>query len=414
MEMSKLTVYGPPYPAVKHDSLSEMQAKNRLQVIFLIILSQLLAACSLEGKVTMSKPLIWNVSNLDTLKTCSNCKLYYQIIQVSDSFCKQLPVTVMDKKKTFAPSYHYYCSMGPYYWPDSSNIEGKYILKDGLVNPERNQYDAINLIKLSDRCKYLSVAFYLTNNQKYYDAFIKQIKAWFVDEQTYMFPSLEYAQVIPGYKSNKGTATGLIDTYTFNDVIESIRLVNSVKQIDKDIKQKLYYWFGAISEWMDNSSFGKIIKKANNNIGLAYDVTLTNFFIFSGKRTRALEIVNNFVSDRINSQINEKGQQLEELRRSKALSYSMYNLTHIVDFLFIATFFRKDLFTASHEKIENAINYLQQYVEDKQSFPYQQITNWNGKGLEMQKKRLMRFNTGVSPYNRYEILSSKRIDDLLQ
>lgn len=380
----------------------------------LLTLSFLLSEICLGSKVDMSRPLIWNVSNLDTLRTCKSCKLYTQILLTSDSICKLSPVTVMDKEKTFASDYHYYCSMGPYYWPDSANIKGSYILKDGQVNPERNQYDAINLIELSNRCKYLSVAFYITKDHKYYDTFIKQIRAWFIDEQTFMYPSLEYAQVIPGRQSNKGTATGFIDTYTFNDVIESVRLVNSVKRINKDAIVKLSSWFLSLADWMDSSSFGEIIQKANNNIGLAYDVTLTNFFIFSGKKTRAKKIVDSFVSYRINRQINERGQQLEELRRTKAFSYSMYNLTHIVDFLFLSTYFHSNLYSAGQEKINDAINYLQQFVEDKKSFPYKQITSWNGKGLEKEKKRLVRLTTGVSPFSRYEILSSIRIDDILQ
>lgn len=334
-------------------------------------------SCKTNCSNFINKPLIWNMDNLDSIKKDSDNKLLNKIIVKSDAYCLLSPVVVTDKKKTFAPDLHYYCSIGPYWWPDPENPDGKYINKDEQVNPESKDFDLQRIGELSERCKYLSVAFYLTQDYKYYEAYINQIKAWFIDEETYMYPNLAYAQVKPGYNNNLGRTTGTIDTYVFNDVIESIRLVSFCHTIDDKTIISIKRWFDLYITWLEDNNYINKLNTAQNNISLAFDVTLCNIYLFLGKEDKAKIIFENFYNRRLLTQINENGEQPAELIRSKAFSYSLYNLKHIIDFCYLAKYWKADYYDCYGLLVDKAFGFLLSYIDSPEKFPYQQLSSWD-------------------------------------
>ena len=354
--------------------------KRLIGFIGFLILSFLLLHLfvpSSEAKVKICKPLVWDVKKLEEMKTTLGFKKEKErIIQVADQYLDMAPAIVTNKKKSFAPNKHYYCSIGPYWWPDSGN-PNHYTNRDGIVNPESIEFDIEVMDSMLTRCEYFSKAFFLSGDNKYYEAFILQLKAWFIDRDTYMYPNFEYSQVIPGRNNNKGRSTGLISAYGFNKVIESVRLVNRKKMIDKRTIYGLQQWFLAFAKWADEGNFGKALKKANNNIGVAYDVTLANMYLFGGNETRAKGILDSFSENRLNVQILGNGSQPAELKRTNSFRYSMYNLTHIVDMCYFARYWYSNYYQEHRERIDKAFEFLGQYVEKPESFPYQQISDWN-------------------------------------
>lgn len=336
-------------------------------------------------------PLVWDMSSLEQMRVDRGASMVTKrILKTANELCEKQPVAVTDKKKlTFEPDRHYFCCIGPYWWPDSLNV-GKYINKDGIVNPESKQYDNVRLIEIVTRCKTLSEAFYISGERKYYGAFVRQLLVWFIDRETYMYPTFEYAQVVPGQNGNKGRSTGLIDATAFNTVLESIRLVNSVKRIDRKTMKSLQRWFWEFAKWADEGDFCKTLRNANNNVGLAYDVTLTNMYLFGGNEKRAKEILDGFSERRLNVQILEDGSQPAELKRTNAVSYSLYNLTHIVDMCYLARYWYPNYYQEHHERIDKAFEFLEQYVKEPEKFPYQQISSWDNckKNYFMQKERI--------------------------
>ena len=347
----------------------------------------LYAGCAACSK-TITHPLVWNMEELDRIKLNSNSEYYKSIINKADKFCESKPVVVTDKIKTFAPDNHYYCSMSSYWWPDPQD-PAHYINRDGYVNPERNQYDRNKLTILADRCQTLSKAFFITENEKYYYFYIQQLSAWFTNESTLMYPNFEYSQVVPGQRNNKGKSSGMIDAYSFNTVIESIRLVNSVKKIDFKTLSSLQMWFYNFAEWALRV-YGGIMQSANNNVSLAYDVTLANMYIFARADEKAKIIADSFASKRINRQIEEDGKQPAELKRTKAFSYSVYNLTHIIDFCLLARYWDKSYYVHNGKRVDAAISFLDYYIDNKNLFPYQQITSWEEcrKTFDSQRTRI--------------------------
>lgn len=364
---------------------------KRVTVIFLIAI--LFFPNVLLAKKT--KPLIWDLDNLEQMKRELPNSLEAKIILgEADMYCTLTPLDVVhDKVLTYPPDTHYYCSMGPYSWPDPDNL-GYYVTKDGLTNPDFNSYDSGKLYEVSRRFMKLSQAFFLTDDIKYYNTFLEQVKVWFLNEETLMYPNLEYAQLIPNHNNNKGTSTGMIDGYFFNTIIESVRLLDYSKRIDIAIMKGLQKWFLAFANWAEDR-YGDAMKEGNTNINLAYDVTIVNMYIFAGKPNKANVIINNFAERRINTQILEDGRQPEELKRTRAYSYSLYNLTHILDFCFLAKVWDKDYYKKHGGRIEKAFSFLEQYADDPNSFPYKQITSWDDDlgGLKIQQKRLERLKS---------------------
>lgn len=343
-------------------------------LLLLILLTFVIPVGEVSAKVNNNKPLVWDMESLQQMKDdVANSEEAQKIINAADRYCARESVVVC-YQTAITPNKHYYFSSSPYRWPDQSG-SGKYIWKDGEVNPDSRKYGSARMTDMAVRCRDLSKAFYLTGDDKYYHAIVNQLKAWFIDAETKMLPTFEYAQVIPGEEGNKGNSAGMIEAYTFNTVIESIRLTNHEKKINRRTMKALQRWFLEFANDSENR-YGKIFSRANNNISLAFDVTMTNMFLFAGKEKKAKEIADGFVERRINKQILEDGSQPEELTRTNAFSYSIYNLTHIVDFCCLISNWDNSFYLKNSERIEKAFNYLHQYISRPESFPYKQISGW--------------------------------------
>lgn len=321
------------------------------------------------------EPLIWDMTLINNPKKNPSSPETKIFLKNCDIICKKPPVSVTLKAKTYAPDIHYYCSIGTYWWPKRNNPQ-QYYHKDGETNPECKEYDITYLKELASRCQKLSKAFYITGEMKYYDALLKQIKVWFLNQNTYMLPNFEYAQVIPGRNNNKGRSTGMIDAYNFNTVIESIRLVNGVKKIDNDTMSGLKSWFETFARWADEGEFGNKQRENNNNIGTAFDITLINMYLFSGNNKRAKQIADEFASKRINTQIDSEGKQKAELIRPNAFTYSLKNLGYLFDFCYLARYWDRNYYKKHGASLDRAIAYLEQFVDNQKAFPYKQKSGW--------------------------------------
>lgn len=324
----------------------------------------------------LDPPLVWDVCRLDRMEEDASLKgeLKY-ILNYGGSLLEEAPIVITDKVPIFSQDKHYYVSVSGYWWPDSLD-NGRYVNKDGYVNPYSREFDRKVLSNLATRCKTLGKAFYITRDITYYNAFIRQLRAWFIDEDTYMYPSFEYASIVPGQHDNKGRSAGLVESYSFNPVIESIRLVNMVKEIDTITLHSLRAWFTDFIDWSEGT-YGKAMLKSNTNTSMAYDVTLINMYLFVGNEKKAKEVADRFEEMRINVQILEDGRQPIELNRTKAFSYSLFNLTHVIDFCYLVRYWYPDYYRDHRERMDKAFDFLSPYVEDPELFPYQQITSWD-------------------------------------
>src|SRR5476651_2648456 len=135
------------------------------------------------------------------------------VIDRANKVLTEKPHSVVDKAMTPpSGSKHDYMSLAPYFWPDPSKPDGKpYIRKDGQHNPEtKNISDHEFLSELDTRCKYLSLAYYFTGDEKYAAKMKELLTVWFLNPDTKMNPSLTYAQAVLGV--NDGRGIGIIES----------------------------------------------------------------------------------------------------------------------------------------------------------------------------------------------------------
>ena len=110
--------------------------------------------------------------------------------------------------------------------------DGPYIRRDGETNPENFTAHRQAMIRMSQLVGDLTSAWILTGKQVYSDAAMQHIRAWFVNPDTQMNPNLLYAQAIKGVVTGRGI--GIIDTIHLIEVVQSLRLMEAKRMIDKE------------------------------------------------------------------------------------------------------------------------------------------------------------------------------------
>ena len=334
-----------------------------------------------------AKPItyIWDMSELAALASKPTSQEYKSLVAKADGIVKQKPVAVTDKEICLSGDKHNYESLSVYWWPDPKNPDGPYIARDGEYNPEYKKYDYPRLLKLKDNLVTCSKAFFLTGDSRYYDFFCLQLDTWFINDETRMTPNFEYCQFIPGRNNGRGNPQGMADTYNFNDMLESIRLVNAVKSIGKGRMKSLKNWFSDFADWMQTSEYGKKAYAFKNGQVLTYDTTIYDIFIFTGQKSARKAIFKAFPEKRIKAQIADDGKMPEALKRTKALSYTVSDITRLVDFASLAKADGKSLSKESLVRIQSAFDYITPLTSNREAFPYSEIGNWDEEVKKLEK-----------------------------
>ncbi len=311
----------------------------------------------------------------------------------ADEFMAMKPVSVMDKE-IIPPggNKHDYYSLGPYWWPDPDKDDGlPYIRRDGIRNPETSKYDTPALDKMSKAVFNLTLAWVYTGDDKYAFEAGKWLRAWFLDPETRMKPNLEYGQAIPGITEGRGI--GIIETNEFINVAEAISILDYSNVLTQDERSGLTEWYRSYNHWLLTSEKGWDERMWPNNHGTSYDAQVATFAIFTNDEPVASMILDSVKIKRIETQFEADGSQPLELKRTKAMGYSIYNLTHYARIATIAENYGMDLWHYENSKggsIIKGIKYLIPFLTGEKEFPYQQLG-----GIESQItpfKELLRMN----------------------
>ncbi|MCQ2089682.1 MAG: alginate lyase family protein [Fibrobacter sp.] len=298
------------------------------------------------------------------------------------SMQQQAPVSVMEKKHTPASGdKHDYASLSRYFWPDSSKPDGlPYISRDGVSNPELEEYDRNTLESMSQRIRTLTLAWFLGNDTTFASSAVAQIRTWFIDESTRMNPNMNYAQMIPGRNNGKGYPFGVLDGYSFVEMIDALWLLQTYPGYTNADQAALRAWFTKYVLWLTTSEQALEESRASNNHGTTYDTQLLAYSLFIGDRHTAQGLVDKFAQRHILKQIERDGKQPKELKRTLAYHYSWYNLSHMLDFYIIAKNHGLDISRATEiqgRSFYKALDFLAKYIgKDVSMWPYQQISNW--------------------------------------
>ena len=171
---------------------------------------------------------LWDRAHLAHVKNCleqpAYATAYHQLTHEADLLMQAEPVSVMMKKKVaVSGDKHDYMSLSRYYWPDPSEPDGlPYIVRDGESNPELEEFDRPRLAQMANNVTTLSLAWYFSQDERYAQKAVEQLRVWFINKSTRMNPNLNYAQTIPGKFGGKGRCYGVIDGYSFIEMLEAV------------------------------------------------------------------------------------------------------------------------------------------------------------------------------------------------
>lgn len=335
---------------------------------------------------------IWDMERLEQVRSGRDNPLYSRALAAlmteADEAMESEPLSVMMKKKTPASGdKHDYMSLARYYWPDPSKPDGlPYISRDGVSNPELKELDRTRLSAMADRVVTLSLAWYFTDDEKYAAKAAEFLRAWFLDEDTRMNPNLEYAQMVPGVNGGKGRSYGVLDAYSFVEMLDAVALLEQSDSFTAQDSQRLKAWFSDLLDWMLASTQGVEESRHANNHGTAYDAQAIAFALYTGRKDLALKLIGEFPQKRTFRQIEPDGSQPLELSRTLAFHYSWYNLNHYADICLMAEKLGADIHHAESpdgRSFYKALDFLVPYIgTEGKTWPYRQINSWT----EVEKK----------------------------
>ena len=119
-----------------------------------------------------------------------------RILAKADRYLHELPRTVTaDRCERSEGGLHDYYSEGDYWWPNPEDPDGPYVRRDGETNPDLFYAHRHSLVRLSEIMGTLTSAYLLTGDERYAAHAARHLRAWFVDEETFMNPRLLYKPV---------------------------------------------------------------------------------------------------------------------------------------------------------------------------------------------------------------------------
>jgi hypothetical protein len=284
----------------------------------------------------------------------------------------QQPITVTAETcPRSAGGKHDFYSEGDYWWPDPKSPDGPYIQKDGMTNPANFVAHRLAMIRFSRIVGALASAYQITHQTKYVKAALVHLKAWFIDTETMMNPSLQYAQALKGITTGRGI--GIIDTIQLMEVVQGLMAMEHSPVMDKQVAKGVRKWFDEYLVWLNTSKNGLEEKAAKNNHGTCWTMQVASFARFTHNQAIMDSCTVRYKTVLLPNQMAADGSLPLELKRTKPFGYSIFNLDAFAALCQILSTPKNNLWnyrTADGRGMEKGIEYLHPYLADKSKWPF--------------------------------------------
>jgi hypothetical protein len=289
-----------------------------------------------------------------------------RVLKAANRWLPERPVTVTaSSSPRSAGGKHDFFSEGDYWWPDPADPDAPYIQRDGMTNPANFVEHRRAMVRLSLIVPALAAAYQLTRDRRYSTQAAKHLRAWFVDNETRMNPSLLYAQAIKGRFTGRGI--GIIDTL---HLVEVARAVPMLDLPDADLAA-VRSWFAAYTGWMTTHAYGIAERDAKNNHGTCWCAQVAAFARLTGNTDKLAYCRDRFKSVLVPNQMAADGSFPEELRRTKPYGYSLFNLDAMA--ILVQTLSTKDdslwaWQTPDGRGMAKAVAWMFPFIDDKKKW----------------------------------------------
>ncbi len=292
------------------------------------------------------------------------------IVVLADQYLNQVPMHITNfNSGRSSGTIHDFYSEGDYWWPDEANPDGPYIRKDGLTNPN-NFVDHRKAVRnLNEWISTLVAAYKITKDVKYANHALAHLKAFFLDENTLMNPTLLFAQAIKGKYTGRGI--GIIDTIHFIEVAKSILALIDLNQLPEKEKVGLKKWFNDYATWMNTHEYGLDEKDHGNNHSTWWAAQLAAFAELAD-RPDLMEVARNQGKKLLSIQMQADGGFTDELTRTKPYIYMLFHLEGYATLCHIASDENNDMwnYEGTNGSVKKAWDYMMPFIQDKSKWPY--------------------------------------------
>jgi hypothetical protein len=310
-----------------------------------------------------------------------------EVITEADSVLIKRPISVTEKNEV-PPNgtKHDYFALASYEWPNPNTPNGlPYVSRDGETNPETLLIkDRVYLEEMVDRVMILAIASYFTEDPKYALKADELLRVWFLDNDTYMNPSLKYGD----FERGKGrlNPSGIMGAHHLAQLVDAIGILELSPKWSESTQVGLEKWFSRYLDWLLTSDQAKLEGQRTNNHGTYYTVQVSAIANFLNRSDVTKKLLKSTMQDLSNVpledvsrlitvKINPDGTQPFEIRRANSLHYHIWNLYGVVLLARMANQEGIDLwnYEIHGAGIRKAVDFIIPYAMGSQSWPYGRI-----------------------------------------
>lgn len=311
----------------------------------------------------------------DLKATKAQRRAYNSLLSEADKALKEKAESVT-YKTLFAPSKdkHDYLSISRYWWPNENTQSGlPWVNKDGQTNPstQSDQVDRQRLGRMIRNAKALALAYYFSGKEAYAKKGVEVIDTWFIANNTYMNPNLEYAQLVPG--KSGGRSSGILDGRGIGiHVLDAVKILKRSRYWDKEKEVMLNEWVIEYLDWLKTSSLGNNAGKKLNNHGAWYLAHVASVAWYLDDMDTVKKLGRS-AKKLITSQVNEDGTFNNELSRSDSFFYSAFNIEALSRLSLMTEQIGINLWThKSNNQVSllDALDYLAIYSTGEKQWPH--------------------------------------------
>jgi len=329
------------------------------------------AFAALVPPVPANGPLI-TLSEIETIDR-------ERILRAANEYLTAPPITITASSSPRSKGgKHDYFSEADYWWPDPKNPAGPYIERDGYSDPQNFNDHRLALIRLSLIVPALTAAWLITQDKRYTERAAVHLRAWFLNADTRMNPSLDYAQAVWGRAT--GRCYGIIDTLHLVEVTRAARHLEAAQAMTTAEFAGVREWFTEYLLWVRASANGQAEEAAKNNHGTCWTVQVAAFAAYIGNENAMSLCRERFRDHLLPEQMAPDGSFPLELKRSRPYNYSLFDLDMLAMVCVIAsasgTSRSGDTNNLWQFALPNgnlykkAVDFMFPYIEDKSKWPY--------------------------------------------
>jgi hypothetical protein len=249
----------------------------------------------------------------------------HRVLEQANRYLRERPVTITAvRAERSAGGVHDFYSEGDYWWPDPSDSSRPYIRRDGETNPANFEAHRNAMRRLSQIVPALVAAYEITGDARYARQAIAHLRAWFVDTDTRMKPSMLYAQAIKGVATGRGI--GIIDTIHLVEVAQAALELERLGALRDPTLSATKDWFRSYVNWMTTHKYGIEERDNGNNHSAAWALQVAAFARFTGDTAKLAEMRTMFREKLVPGQMAVDGSFPKELARTKPYGYSLFQL----------------------------------------------------------------------------------------